>query len=61
MQLEDLFVKPEYRNKGVGKALFADLAKIAQQNVSFFICSFVLLADNGTPYYRTALAWIGPY
>ena len=27
--LEDLFVKPEYRGKGYGKALFTQLAKIA--------------------------------
>ncbi len=28
--LEDLFVKPELRGKGIGKALLAELAKIAQ-------------------------------
>ncbi|TFY73741.1 hypothetical protein EWM64_g10273 [Hericium alpestre] len=31
LYLEDLFVKPEHRNLGVGKALFAQLAKIAQE------------------------------
>ncbi|KAL0959944.1 hypothetical protein HGRIS_011608 [Hohenbuehelia grisea] len=31
LYLEDLFVKPEYRNKGVGKALFGELGKVAQE------------------------------
>ncbi|EMD34844.1 hypothetical protein CERSUDRAFT_67241 [Gelatoporia subvermispora B] len=31
LYLEDLFVDPEYRGKGVGKAFFAELAKIAQE------------------------------
>ncbi len=31
MFLEDLFVKPEHRNKGYGKALFRCLATIARQ------------------------------
>ncbi|KAH7907295.1 acyl-CoA N-acyltransferase [Hygrophoropsis aurantiaca] len=31
LYLEDLFVKPETRNIGVGKALFAELAKVAQE------------------------------
>ncbi|KAL5481073.1 ATS1 [Sanghuangporus weigelae] len=31
LYLEDLFVQPEFRNKGVGKAFFAELAKIAQE------------------------------
>jgi len=30
--LEDLFVKPEFRGKGIGKALLAELAKIAVKN-----------------------------
>jgi len=29
--LEDLYVKPEHRNKGVGKAFFGELGKIAQE------------------------------
>lgn len=29
--LEDLFVSPEYRNYGVGKAFFAELAKVAEE------------------------------
>jgi len=32
-QLEDLFVKSEYRNYGVGKALFRTLGEIAQEEV----------------------------
>ncbi|KAA1472040.1 acyl-CoA N-acyltransferase [Dentipellis sp. KUC8613] len=31
LYLEDLFVKPENRNLGIGKALFAELAVIAQE------------------------------
>lgn len=30
LYLEDLFVKPEHRNKGYGRALLVDLAKIAR-------------------------------
>ncbi|KAH8101145.1 acyl-CoA N-acyltransferase [Cristinia sonorae] len=30
LYLEDLFVSPEYRGTGVGKAFFAELAKVAQ-------------------------------
>jgi GNAT superfamily N-acetyltransferase len=30
LYLEDLFVKPEYRGKGYGRALLVDLAKIAR-------------------------------
>jgi GNAT superfamily N-acetyltransferase len=33
VQLEDLFVSPDARNKGVGKALFAELGKVAQEKV----------------------------
>jgi len=29
--LEDLYVKQEYRNYGIGKALFGELGKIAQE------------------------------
>jgi len=31
LYLEDLFVKPEHRGKGYGRALLSDLAKIAQE------------------------------
>ena len=34
LQLEDLYVKSEHRNKGVGKALFKELAIIAQEKVT---------------------------
>ena len=30
--IEDLYIKPEYRGKGYGKAIFAFLAKYAQEN-----------------------------
>ena len=33
-QLEDLFVEPEYRNKGLGKAFFGELGRVAEDNVS---------------------------
>ena len=32
LYLEDLFVKPEFRGKGIGKALLLHLAKIAMEN-----------------------------
>jgi GNAT superfamily N-acetyltransferase len=31
LYLEDLFVKPEYRGKGIGKALLVELARTAQR------------------------------
>jgi GNAT superfamily N-acetyltransferase len=31
-QLEDLYVAPEHRNLGVGKALFGHLGKVAEEN-----------------------------
>jgi len=31
LYLEDLFVKPEFRGKGIGKALLVELAKIAKE------------------------------
>lgn len=31
LYLEDIFVQPEYRNKGYGKLFFAELAKIAKE------------------------------
>ena len=34
VKLEDLFVKPEARGAGVGKAFFAELAKVAEEKVS---------------------------
>ena len=34
LQLEDLYVKSEHRNKGVGKALFKELAIVAQEKVT---------------------------
>lgn len=35
MQLEDLYVDPSYRGTGVGKALFAELGKVAEEKVKF--------------------------
>ena len=31
LYLEDLYVKPEYRGRGIGKAIFAELARIAAE------------------------------
>jgi len=31
LYLEDLFVSPDHRGKGLGKAIFAELAKVAQE------------------------------
>ncbi len=33
LQLEDLYVSPEHRNLGVGKALFTKLGEIAEEKV----------------------------
>ena len=33
-QLEDLYVKSEHRKKGIGKALFKELAIVAQEKVT---------------------------
>ena len=35
VQLEDLFVDEGFRGKGVGKAFFTELAKVAQEKASF--------------------------
>ena len=32
LQLEDLYVTPEYRGSGVGKALFGELGRVAREN-----------------------------
>ncbi|KAL5522982.1 hypothetical protein ACEPAF_1249 [Sanghuangporus sanghuang] len=37
MELGDIFVKEEYRAKGLGKALFQELAKIAKEKVRFAV------------------------
>lgn len=34
LKLEDLFVSPEYRGLGLGKAFFGELGKIAQDKVT---------------------------
>ena len=57
-KLEDLFVKPETRGMGVGKAFFAELAKIAEAKVragSRHLNLYILMRR------RTVAAWIGPY
>ena len=45
LKLEDLYVKPEHRKKGAGKAFFRELGKIAREKVippsaTFFFCFF---------------------
>ncbi|KAF8348747.1 acyl-CoA N-acyltransferase [Amanita rubescens] len=44
LYLEDLFVKPEHRANGIGKAFFGHLGRIAQEKASISrpICSFLL-------------------
>jgi GNAT superfamily N-acetyltransferase len=58
-QLEDLYVKPEHRNKGVGKALFKELAIIAQDKVT--APTYFLGHDHAIDPIdsRIVLAWIG--
>ena len=41
MQLEDLFVKPKARNKGIGKALFGELSRVAKAKVVHSISPLV--------------------
>ena len=41
MQLEDSFVKPEARNKGIGKALFGELGRVAKAKVVHSISLFM--------------------
>lgn len=47
-KLEDLYVKPEHRAHGIGKAFFGALGKIAQEKVGMCPHSFnlVLSANN---------------
>lgn len=58
--MEDLFVDPEYRGKGVGKAFFAELAKIAQEKARIGATSCVLSCPNRSSC-RIARGWIGPF
>jgi len=46
LKLEDLYVKPEHRKKGAGKAFFRELGKIAREKVippsaTFFFAFFL--------------------
>lgn len=59
-QLEDLYVSQDARNKGVGKALFAELGKVAQEKVTSpcFFPWILLMQPSAT---RTVHALIGRY
>ena len=61
LQLEDLYVKSERRNKGVGKALFKELAMIAQEKVRALTPLFEHAHRQINAIPRTALVWIGPF
>ena len=52
VKLEDLFVDPSFRGGGVGKALFAELGKVAEENVSF--CAPTLTVSMANAELRTA-------
>ncbi|KAF5276960.1 hypothetical protein FQR65_LT16124 [Abscondita terminalis] len=50
--LEDLYVKPEYRNLGVGKKLFTSVAKQAQANRSQRLDLHCLSWNNAMSFYK---------
>lgn len=52
VKLEDLFVDPSFRGGGVGKALFAELGKVAEEKVSF--CAPTLTVSMANAELRTA-------
>lgn len=43
LYLEDLYVAPEYRKLGLGKAFFGELGKIAKETVKEFPFSLTVL------------------
>ena len=55
LYLEDLFVRPEFRGRGIGKALLARLAELARERD--IRIGFVLTDDDNVPanaLYRSA-------
>lgn len=60
-KLEDLYVKPEHRNLGVGKAFFRKLGEIALERVCFFWSPWTERDKYSIAYPRIALGWTGEY
>lgn len=58
-KLEDLFVTPDARNMGVGKAFFAELAKVAQEKVHPYLKC--MLEHSRTSHARAVRGWTGQF
>ena len=52
VKLEDLYVKPEYRSQGVGKAFFGQLGKIAQEKVTVSLLHSTHISEEFSLFYH---------